>query len=41
MSPYQGRELAIKAKEPEARSTGGTDGLVGRGNRFCRGKPHL
>jgi hypothetical protein len=36
-SPYEGREPAIKAKEPEVRSTGGTDGLVGGGNRFCRG----
>jgi hypothetical protein len=40
-SPYEGREQAIKAKEPEVRSAGGTDGLVGGGNRFCRGKPHL
>jgi hypothetical protein len=36
-SPHGGRELAIKAKEPEARSGGGTDGLVGGGNRFGRG----
>jgi hypothetical protein len=40
-SPYEGRELAIKAKEPEVRNEGGPDGLVGGGNRFCRGKPHL
>jgi hypothetical protein len=40
-SPYRGREPAIKAKEPEVPSAGGTDGLVGGGNRFCRGKPHL
>jgi hypothetical protein len=40
-SPYEGREPAIKAKEPEVRSAGGTDGLVGGGNRFCKGKPHL
>jgi hypothetical protein len=36
-SPYEGREPAIKAKEPEVRSAGGTDDLVGRGNRFGRG----
>jgi hypothetical protein len=36
-SPYEGRETAIKAKEPEVRSAGGTDGLVGGGNRFGRG----
>jgi hypothetical protein len=36
-SPYEGREPAIKAKEPEVRSAGGTDGLVGGGNRFGRG----
>jgi hypothetical protein len=40
-SPYEGREPAIKAKEPEVRRAGGTDGLVGGGNRFCRGKHHL
>jgi hypothetical protein len=37
MSPHGGREPAIKAKEPEASSAGGTDGLVGGGNRFGRG----
>jgi hypothetical protein len=37
-SPYEGREPAIKAKEPEVRSPGGTNGLVGGGNRFCRGE---
>jgi hypothetical protein len=36
-SPHGGREPAIKAKEPEARSAGGTDGLVDGGNRFGRG----
>jgi hypothetical protein len=36
-SPHEGREPAIKAKEPEVRSAGGTDGLVGGGNRFDRG----
>jgi hypothetical protein len=36
-SPHGGRELAIKAKEPEAPSVGGTDGLVSGGNRFDRG----
>ena len=41
MSPYEGREPTIKAKEPEVRSAGGADGLVGGGNRFCKGKPHL
>jgi hypothetical protein len=41
MSPYEGREPAIKTKEPEVRSAGGTDCLVGGGNRFYRGKPHL
>ena len=40
-SLYEGREPAIKAKEPEVQNAGGTDGLVGEGNRFCRGKPHL
>jgi hypothetical protein len=40
-SPHMGREPAIKAKEPEARSVGGADGLVGGGNRFGKGKPHL
>jgi hypothetical protein len=30
-SPRGGREPAIKAKEPEARSAGGTDGVVGGG----------
>jgi hypothetical protein len=40
-SSYTGREPTIKAKEPEVRSAGGTDGLIGEGNRFCRGKPHL
>jgi hypothetical protein len=29
MSPRGGREPAIKAKEPEARGAGGTDGVVG------------
>jgi hypothetical protein len=38
-SPHGGREPAIKAKEPKVRSVGGTDGLVGGGNR-CGGKPH-
>jgi hypothetical protein len=36
-SPHGGREPAIKAKEPEAPSAGGTNGLVGGGNRFGRG----
>jgi hypothetical protein len=36
-SPYEGREPTIKAKEPEVRSAGGTNGLVGGGNRFGRG----
>jgi hypothetical protein len=36
-SPHEGREPAIKAKEPEVRSAGGTNGLVGGGNRFGRG----
>jgi hypothetical protein len=36
-SPHGGREPAIKAKEPEVRSAGATDGLVGGGNRFGRG----
>jgi hypothetical protein len=36
-SPYEGREPATKAKEPEVRSAGGTYGLVGGGNRFGRG----
>jgi hypothetical protein len=36
-SPYKGRQPANKAKEPEVRSAGGTDGLVGGGNRFGRG----
>jgi hypothetical protein len=40
-SPHEGREPAIKAKESEVRSAGGADGLVGGGNRFCKGKPHL
>jgi hypothetical protein len=40
-SPHGGREPTIKAKEPEVRSAGGTDGLVGGGNRFGKGKPHL
>jgi hypothetical protein len=35
-SPHGGREPAIKAKEPEARSAGGTNGLVSGGNRFSR-----
>jgi hypothetical protein len=38
-SPH-GREPAIKAKEPEVRNVGGTDGLVRGGNRFGKGKPH-
>jgi hypothetical protein len=36
-SPHEGREPSIKAKEPEVRSAGGTDGLVCRGNNFGRG----
>jgi hypothetical protein len=36
-----GREPAIKAKELEVRNAGGTDGLIGGGNRFGKGKPHL
>jgi hypothetical protein len=40
-SPRGGREPAIKAKEPEVSSAGGTDDLVGGGNRFSKGKPHL
>jgi hypothetical protein len=35
--PHGGREPAIKAKEPEAPSAGGTNGLIGGGNRFGRG----
>jgi hypothetical protein len=31
----------MKAKEPEVRSAGGTDGLIGGCNRFGKGKPHL
>jgi hypothetical protein len=38
-SPHGEREPTIKAKEPEVRSIGGTDGLIGGGNR-CGGKPH-
>jgi hypothetical protein len=38
-SPHGGREPAIKAKEPEAPSAGGTDGLVGGSNHRCGGKP--
>jgi hypothetical protein len=40
MSPHGGREPAIKAKEPEVRSAGGTDGLVSGSNHHCGGKPH-
>jgi hypothetical protein len=40
MSPHEGREPAIKAKEPEVRSEGGTDGLVSGSNHRCGGKPH-
>jgi hypothetical protein len=40
-SPYEGREPTIKPKELEVQSAGGTDGLVGGGNRFCRRTPHL
>jgi hypothetical protein len=36
-SPHEGREPTIKAKEPEVRSVGGTDGLIGGGNHFSRG----
>jgi hypothetical protein len=36
-SPHGGREPAIKAKEPEAPSAGGTYGLIDGGNRFGRG----
>jgi hypothetical protein len=36
-SPHEGREPANKPKEPEVRSAGGTDGLIGGGNRFGRG----
>jgi hypothetical protein len=36
-SPHGGREPAIKAKEPEAQSVGGTDGVVGGSNHFSRG----
>jgi hypothetical protein len=36
-SPYEGREPAIKAKELEVRSAGGTDGLVGGSNHLCVG----
>jgi hypothetical protein len=39
-SPHGGREPAIKAKEPEVRSAGGTNGLVGGSNHRCGGKPH-
>jgi hypothetical protein len=39
-SPHGGREPAIKAKEPEARGAGGTDGLVGGSNHRCGGKRH-
>jgi hypothetical protein len=38
-SPHGGREPAIKTKEPEVPSAGGTDGLIGGGNRYG-GKPH-
>jgi hypothetical protein len=38
---HEGREPAIKAKEPEVQSAGVADGLVCGGNRFCKGKPHL
>jgi hypothetical protein len=38
-SPRGGREPAIKAKEPEARSAGGTDGLAGGSSHRCGGKP--
>jgi hypothetical protein len=37
--PHGGREPAIKAKESEARSAGGTDGLAGGSNHRCGGKP--
>jgi hypothetical protein len=40
-SPHGGREPAIKAKEPEVRSAGGTNSLVDGGNHFSEGKPHL
>jgi hypothetical protein len=40
-SPHEGREPTIKAKEPEARSAGGTDGLAGGSNHHCGGKPPL
>jgi hypothetical protein len=36
-SPHGGREPAIKAKESEAWSAGGTDGVVGGSNHFGRG----
>jgi hypothetical protein len=39
-SPHEGQEPAIKAKELEVQSAGGTDGLVGRSNHRCGGKPH-
>jgi hypothetical protein len=38
-TPHGGREPAIKAKEPEARSAGGTDSLAGGSNHRCGGKP--
>jgi hypothetical protein len=40
MSPHGGREPAIKAKEPEVRSAGGTDGPIDGSNHRCGGKPH-
>jgi hypothetical protein len=39
-SPHGGREPAIKAKEPEARSAGGADGLVSRSNLLWLPPPH-
>jgi hypothetical protein len=38
-SPHGGREPAVKAKEPEAPSAGGTNGLVGGSNHRCGGEP--
>jgi hypothetical protein len=37
MSPHGDENQPLKPKEPEARSAGGTDSLIGGGNRFARG----
>jgi hypothetical protein len=41
MSLMEDENQPLKLKEPEAWSAGGTDGLVGRDNRWCKRKPHL